>query len=173
MERAMTETRARSKPRASTRLARVCPILGRSLTEPRTTKLSNVEHLVAGLADVAAELAHDPEAACVRGLGVVLGEVRPEVAVRDGPGQGVDEGVAEHVAVGMGVEAHRRRDFDPAKDEGETREKAVDIMAEAGAGLVHFYLALSAPRREATHAASANRASEAASVASWTMVPGG
>lgn len=159
MERAMTETRARSKPRASTRLARVCPILGRSLTEPRTTKLSNVEHLVAGLADVAAELAHDPEAACVRGLGVVLWEVGPEVAVRDGPSQGVDESVARAphtAAVGMGVEFHRRRNFDPVQDEGVAREEPVDVVAEAAVGLVHRYpaLRLSVARREATHSAS-------------------
>ena len=84
---------------------------------------------------MAGELAHELEAAGVRGVGVVLGEVGPEVPVRDGPGQGVDE--TKHVAVGIGVEPDRRRDFDPAEDEGETREEAMDVMAEAGTGLVH------------------------------------
>jgi hypothetical protein len=83
------------------------------------------------------ELANEVQRPGVLGFRIILGEVRPQVSVSGGTGQGVDQGMAEHVTIGVGVETHVGGDEYAAKNEVLPADQAVDVVPDAGPELNH------------------------------------
>src|SRR5450759_3069524 len=87
--------------------------------------------------EVPGELANEVQRPGVLGIGVVLGEVRPQISVSNGTGQRVDQGMAEHVAIGVGVKTNVGWDEYAAKNEVLPVDQAADVVPDAGPALNH------------------------------------
>jgi hypothetical protein len=92
-----------------------------------------------------------------------------EVAIGDRSGQRVDEGVAEDIAVGMGVEPDVRVNRDAPEDQLATWNQSVDVVADARAEARHTPQA----RRSSIVRARRRRTGSNERVASCTGEPGG
>ena len=70
------------------------------------------------------------QAAGIVGRRIILGKVGAQIAVGKGAGEGVDHGMTEHVAVGMGVEPVVGRDRHTAEHQGLSGHQAMDVVAQ-------------------------------------------
>ena len=57
-----------------------------------------------------------------------------DVLLADGAKDGVRDGVAQHVGVGVTFQSAVMRNLDTAEHEGASFREAVDVVAEAGGG---------------------------------------
>ena len=64
--------------------------------------------------------------------GVAGREVVADVGQAEGTEDGIGDGVAEHVGIGVAVEAVGVRDFDAAEDQRAVFRELVDVVADAG-----------------------------------------
>jgi hypothetical protein len=90
---------------------------GAQLDRAEDNERVDIHDLVASPPDVAGELAEEIKTAGVLGLGVILGEVCPKVAISDRTSQSVNQSMTKHVPVRMGMEPHGSRDGDTTQDQ--------------------------------------------------------
>jgi hypothetical protein len=65
--------------------------------------------------------------------GVGVGKMMADVSFADGSEEGIHDGVAEDVGVGVAFESSVGGDFDAPKNERSAFDEAVDVIAGAGA----------------------------------------
>jgi hypothetical protein len=96
-------------------------------------KAVDIPDRVAHLREITGELLDKSKASRILIIGVILRKVGAQVAMGYGAGQCVNEGMTQHVAVGMGVETHVGWDLHAAQDKRVPRHEPMDVAPQTSA----------------------------------------
>ncbi len=96
-----------------------------------------VEDVIAGFGEFQHGFLAEDGGVDIFELGVGIGEELADVGEAGGAGEGVDEGVEDDVAVGVGIQSFIVRDNNISQHERSPDDSAMNVIAEADADIGH------------------------------------
>ena len=129
----------------------------------------DVDNLVPRLLDVVAELIEEVETPSILCVRIIFGKVGAEIAVGDRPRQGIDQGVAQDVAIGMCAEADWSGDRHATQHQRFPWVQPMNIVSKSGPGVRHWSVTFTFLSRVSTSLASAMSCGELERVARCTV----